>query len=102
LKKIIIEFLCRNRDKGFSSTEISQALSLKEEDINYTMLKLGISDFLLELTKGLTRRNNSNNKDIAGKTKFRIEDVTVNGITYYRCSKVGHELSKNGICKYTV
>ena len=72
---------------------------MKEEDINYTMLKLGISDFLIELTKGLTRRNNN---DIPGKTKFRIEDVTVNGITYYRCSKVGHELSKNGICKYTV
>jgi hypothetical protein len=99
LKKIIIEFLCRNQDKGFSSKEISQALSLKEEDINYTMLKLGISDFLFELTKGLTRRNNNN--DIAGMTKFRIEDVTVNGITYYRCSKVGQEPSKSGICKYT-
>ena len=61
---------------------------MKEEDINYTMLKLGISDFLIELTKGLTRRNNN---DISGKTKFRIEDVTVNGITYYRCLKVGPE-----------
>jgi DNA-binding transcriptional MerR regulator len=97
LKKIIIEFLCRNRDKGFSSKEISQALSLKEEDINYTMLKLGISDFLFELTKGLTRRDNNN---ITGKTKFRIEDVTVNGITYYRCSKVGRDPSKNGIRKF--
>jgi DNA-binding transcriptional MerR regulator len=97
LKKIIIEFLCRNRDKGFSSKEISQALSLKEEDINYTMLKLGISDFLFELTKGLTRRDNNN---ITSKTKFRIEDVTVNGITYYRCSKVGRDPSKNGIRKF--
>jgi len=97
LKKIIIEFLCRNQDKGFSSKEISQALSLKEEDINYTMLKLGISDFLFELTKGLTRRDNNN---ITSKTKFRIEDVTVNGITYYRCSKVGRDPSKNGIRKF--
>lgn len=97
MKKIIIEFLCRNQDKGFSSKEISQALSLKEEDINYTMLKLGISDFLFELTKGLTRRDNNN---ITGKTKFRIEDVTVNGITYYRCSKVGRDPSKNGIRKF--
>ena len=97
MKKIIIEFLCRNRDKGFSSKEISQALSLKEEDINYTMLKLGISDFLFELTKGLTRRDNNN---ITSKTKFRIEDVTVNGITYYRCSKVGQDPSKNGIRKF--
>ena len=93
MKKIIIEFLCRNQDKGFSSKEISQALSLKEEDINYTMLKLGISDFLIELTKGLTRRNNN---DIPGKTKYRIEDVTVNGITYYRCLKVGRKSWKNG------
>jgi hypothetical protein len=97
LKKIIIEFLCRNRDKGFSSKEISQALSLKEEDINYTMLKLGISDFLFELTKGLARRDNNN---ITGKTKFRIEDVTVNGITYYRCSKVGRDPSKNYIREF--
>jgi hypothetical protein len=88
LKKIIIEFLCRNQDKGFSSKEISQALSLKEEDINYTMLKLGISDFLIDITKGLTRRNNN---DIPGKTNFRIEDVTINGITYYRCLKIGQE-----------
>jgi len=61
------------------------------------MLKLGISDFLFELTKGLTRRDNNN---ITGKTKFRIEDVTVNGITYYRCSKVGRDPSKNGIRKF--
>ncbi|HYY67840.1 MAG TPA: hypothetical protein VE572_05790, partial [Nitrososphaeraceae archaeon] len=85
--------------KGFSSKEISQALSLKEDDINYTMLKLGVSDFLFELTKGLTRRNNNN--DSVGKTKFRIEDVTIDGIIYYRCSKVGQVPSKNGICKYT-
>ena len=78
--------MCRNQDKGFSSKEISQALSLKEEDINYTMLKLGISDFLIDITKGLTRRNNN---DIPGKTNFRIEDVTINGITYYRCLKIG-------------
>ena len=61
------------------------------------MLKLGISDFLFELTKGLTRRDNNN---ITSKTKFRIEDVTVNGITYYRCSKVGRDPSKNGIRKF--
>jgi hypothetical protein len=85
VKKIIIEFLCRHRDKGFSSKEISHVLSLSEEDINYAMLKLGLSDFLFELTKGLTRKGNNSTLE---KTRFRIEDVTVNGITYYRCLKV--------------
>ena len=85
VKKIIIEFLCRHPDKGFSSKEISQVLSLSEEDINYTMLKLGLSDFLFELTKGLTRKGNNSTLE---RTRFRIEDVTVNGITYYRCLKV--------------
>jgi hypothetical protein len=85
VKKIIIEFLCRHQDKGFSSNEISQVLSLSEEDINYAMLKLGLSDFLVELAQGLTRKSNNSTLE---KTKFRIEDVTVNGITYYRCLRV--------------
>lgn len=58
---------------------------MSEEDINYAMLKLGLSDFLFELTKGLTRKGNNSTLE---RTRFRIEDVTVNGITYYRCLKV--------------
>lgn len=85
MKRIIVDFLCRHQDKGFSSKEISQALSLSEEEINYAMLKLGLSDLLLEFTKGLARRSN----DLAGgKTRFKIDDVTVQGITYYRCRRV--------------
>jgi hypothetical protein len=82
MKRIIIEFLCRHQDKGYSSKEISQALSLSEEEINYTMLKLGLSDFILEFTKGFARRGGDS------KMRFKIEDVTVQGITYYRCLKV--------------
>jgi hypothetical protein len=56
---IITQFLCRNSDKGYSA------------NVNNAMLKLGLSDLA---------------SAIAGKRKkFRIEDVTINGLTYYRC-----------------
>ena len=64
-------------------------MSLKEEDINYAMLKLGLSDFLFELTIGLTRKK-TNAK--AGRTRARIEDVTVRGVTYYRCIRLDSDL----------
>ncbi|MDQ4101534.1 MAG: hypothetical protein M3115_05045, partial [Thermoproteota archaeon] len=65
------QFLCRNSDKGFSAKEIAQATGISEANVNNSMLKLGLSDLV---------------SAIAGKKKkFRIEDVTVNGITYYRC-----------------
>jgi hypothetical protein len=89
MKKIIVEFLCRNQSKGYSPKEISQALSLKEEDINYAMLKLGLSDFLFELTSGLARKKTNSR---VGRTRARIEDVTVRGVTYYRCIKLDSDL----------
>ena len=68
---IVTQFLCRNSDKGFSAREIAQATGLSEANVNNSMLKLGLSDLA---------------NAIAGKRKkFRIEDVTINGITYYRC-----------------
>ncbi len=68
---IITQFLCRNSDKGYSAKEIAQATGISEANVNNSMLKLGLSDLA---------------GAIAGKKKkFRIEDVTVNGITYYRC-----------------
>ena len=85
MKKIIVEFLCRNQSKGYSS----KALSLKEEDINYAMLKLGLSDFLFELTSGLARKKTNSR---VGRTRARIEDVTVRGVTYYRCIKLDPDL----------
>jgi DNA-binding transcriptional regulator GbsR (MarR family) len=68
---IVTQFLCRNSDKGYSAREIAQATGLSEANVNNSMLKLGLSDLATA---------------IAGKRKkFRIEDVTINGITYYRC-----------------
>ena len=68
---IVTQFLCRNSDKGFSAREIAEATGLSEANVNNSMLKLGLSDLA---------------NAIAGKRKkFRIEDVTINGITYYRC-----------------
>jgi hypothetical protein len=71
LGTIIAQFLCRNQDKGYSAREIAQVIGISEADVNNAMLKLGLSDLA---------------STIAGKRKkFRIEDVTINGITYYRC-----------------
>jgi DNA-binding transcriptional regulator GbsR (MarR family) len=68
---IITQFLCRNSDKGYSAKEIAQATGIAESNVNNAMLKLGLSDLA---------------STIAGKKKsFQIEDVTINGITYYRC-----------------
>ena len=68
---IVTQFLCRNSDKGFSAREIAEATGLSEANVNSSMLKLGLSDLV---------------SSIAGKRKkFQIEDVTINGITYYRC-----------------
>jgi DNA-binding transcriptional regulator GbsR (MarR family) len=74
---IIVQFLCRNSDKGYSAKEISQATGISEANVNSSMLKLGLTDLA---------------SAIAGKKKkFRIEDVTVNGITYYRCVPQGFQ-----------
>jgi hypothetical protein len=68
---IITQFLCRNSDKGYSAKEIALATGIAEANVNNAMLKLGLSDLA---------------SAIAGKRKkLRIEDVTINGITYYRC-----------------
>jgi len=71
LATIITQFLCRNRDKGFSAKEIAQATGISEADVNSAMLKLGFSDIA---------------SMISGRKKNpKIEDVTISGTTYYRC-----------------
>jgi hypothetical protein len=71
LATIITQFLCRNRDKGFSSKEIALATAISESDVNNTMLKMGLLDIA-----GM----------VSGRKKsFRIDDVTIGGTTYYRC-----------------
>jgi len=71
LGTMITQFLCRNTDRGFSAEEIAQATGVSEEDVNSTMFKLGFSD----LASAIAGR----------KKKIRIEDVTIDGTTYYRC-----------------
>jgi hypothetical protein len=71
LATIITQFLCRNKDKGFSSREIAQSTGISEADVTNAMLKLGLTDLAGKLS---------------GKRKdFSIDDVTVNGIVYFRC-----------------
>ena len=72
LASVIAQFLCRNKDTGFSAKEIAQATGIPENDVNSAMLKLGISDIA---------------SAISGKRReFKIEDVTINGVIYYRCA----------------
>jgi hypothetical protein len=71
LSTIINQFLCRNRGKGFSAKEIAHATAISEADVNNAMVKMSISD-LVGAISGRRR-------------KFKIEDVTVNGVIYYRC-----------------
>jgi Fic family protein len=72
VSKIIIQYLCRNQDKGFSAREIAQATAISEVDVNNAMLKLAFSDIISSITG---KRN-----------RIKIEDVTINGIVYYRCT----------------
>jgi hypothetical protein len=72
LASIIAQFLCRNKDKGYSAKEIAQATGISEGDVNGAMLKLGISD----IASAISGR----------RREFKIEDVTINGIIYYRCA----------------
>jgi DNA-binding transcriptional MerR regulator len=84
LSTIIIQFLCRNREKGFSAKEIAEALGLREEDVNNSMVKLGLTDLFSGFTGGMISRkrgSNSKNKEVS----IRIEDVTINEVIYYRC-----------------
>jgi hypothetical protein len=81
---IIVQFLCRNNDNGFSAKEIAEAVGIREEDVNYSMLKLGMTDLMSDLTGGIISRKQ---KTSTRHRVIKIEDVTVNGVTYYRCLK---------------
>ena len=83
MSAIIIQFLCRNKEKGFSAKEIGEALGLREEDVNHSMLKSGLTELFSGLTGGMiSRRYSSNSKN---KVDIKIEDITINGVIYYRC-----------------
>ena len=82
LSDLIIQFLCRNQEKGFSAKEIGDAVGLKEGDVNNSLLKLSFSDIFGELTGGLISRKHTSSRD---KESVKIEDVTIDGVIYYRC-----------------
>lgn len=83
ISTIIVQFLCRNKDKGFSAKEIAEAVGINEDKVSYTMLKLGLSDLFSTLTNDrAVLRKRESSKD---RIRIKIEDVTVNGITFYRC-----------------
>jgi hypothetical protein len=82
MSTIIVEFLCRNKDSGYSAKEIAQALGIREEDVNNIMIKLGLVDLISSITGGIVGRKQKIDKRDA---RIKIEDTTVNGITYYRC-----------------
>ncbi len=84
LSDIIVQFLCRNKEKGFSAKEIGEAVGLKEDDVNNSLMRLSLSDLFGGLTGGLISRKHTSSKI---KEVVKIEDVTINGIIYYRCVK---------------
>ena len=72
---IITQFLCRNKDKGFSAREIAESTGVAEGDVANAMLKLGLADVAGRLT--------------GKRITFSIDDVTINGTIYYRCRSLG-------------
>lgn len=83
LSTVIVQFLCKNNDKGFSAKEIAQAVGLNEDEINRAMVKLGLIDFFGGIAGKLVLEGKKTKN-----MRARIEDVTVNGIIYYRCIKL--------------
>ena len=82
LSSIVTDFLCRNRDKGFSAKEISLAVGISEDDVNHVMLKVGLVELLGDLTHGIISNKRNTRR---AELQFKIEDVTINHIIYYRC-----------------
>jgi hypothetical protein len=85
LNRIVIDFLCRNSDKAFSAKEIAEFTGIREEDINYLMLKLSFQDVINNLSGIIVHRKVSR---IGNLRPIRIEDVTIDGSIYYRCVKL--------------
>jgi hypothetical protein len=85
LSRIVVDFLCRNSDKAYSVNELAEFTGVKEEDINYLMLKLSFHDVINNLSGLIVHRTTSKN---GNPRAIKIEDVTINGIVYYRCVKL--------------
>jgi soluble P-type ATPase len=83
LNRIVVEFLCRNSDKAFSAKEIAEFTGIREEDVNYLMLKLSFQDVISNLSSIIRKASK-----IGNLSSIRIEDVTIDGTIYYRCVKL--------------
>jgi hypothetical protein len=83
LNRIVVEFLCRNSDKAFSAKEIAEFTGIREEDVNYLMLKLSFQDVISNLSTIIRKASK-----IGNLSSIRIEDVTIDGTIYYRCVKL--------------
>jgi hypothetical protein len=65
--------------------EIAEFTGIREEDINYLMLKLSFQDVINNLSGIIVHRKVGR---IANLRPIRIEDVTIDGTIYYRCVKL--------------
>jgi DNA-binding Lrp family transcriptional regulator len=90
LNRIVVEFLCRNIDKAFSVKEIAEFTGIREEDINYQMIKLSFQDVIKNLSGIIVHRKVGK---ISNLRSIRIEDVTIDGSLYYRCVKLDSKKS---------
>ena len=68
INTVIIQFLCRNKGKGFSAKEIADAIGIKEEEVNHAMVKLSLTELFSNITAG-----------IISKKSDRIDKKTHNG-----------------------
>ena len=85
LNRIVVDFLCRNNDKAFSVKEIAEYTGIREEDINYLMLKLSFQEVISNISGVIIHRRGSK---IGNLSSIKIEDVTIDGTIYYRCVKL--------------
>lgn len=90
LNRIVVDFLCRNSDKAFSVKEIAEFTGIREEDINYLMLKLSFQDVISNLSGIIVRRKA---RSVGNLRSIRIEDATIDGTIYYRCVKLDAKTS---------
>jgi DNA-directed RNA polymerase specialized sigma subunit len=83
INAVIIQFLCHNKGKGFSAKEIADVLGIKEDEVNHAMVKLSFTELFSNITAGLISKKSDRHdrKPIMSK----IEDITINGLIYYRC-----------------
>lgn len=57
-------------------------MGISEDDVNHVMLKVGLVELVADLTHGVIAKKKNTRR---AKSQFKIEDVTINHITYYRC-----------------